>query len=49
MWNDKEINIKWPKIDGIQEYLTSEKDSKWPTLNELRSEGLFQEYRIEKK
>ena len=48
MWNDKEINIKWPKIDGIQEYLTSEKDSKWPTLNELRSEGLFQEYRIEK-
>lgn len=49
MWNDKDINIKWPKIEGIQEYLTSEKDTKWPTLNELKSRGLFQEYRIENK
>ena len=33
MWNDKDINIKWP-YDG--EILLSEKDKKHPTLKESK-------------
>lgn len=38
-WDDPEIGIVWPEVPGMshQEYLTSEKDSKWPSLAELRN------------
>lgn len=41
-WNDKDVNIKWP-MDDIkeEELLTSPKDSKWPSLEELRKTDLF--------
>ena len=41
-WNDKEVAIEWP-LENIDkdELLTSEKDGKWPTLNELRKTDLF--------
>jgi len=41
-WNDKEVGIEWP-MENIkkEELLTSEKDSKWPTLQELRKTDLF--------
>ncbi len=42
-WNDKDVNINWP-IEKINkdELLTSEKDTKWPTLKELRNTNLFE-------
>lgn len=45
MWNDKEVNIIWPEIPGIEtnNYLTSEKDEKWPSLKELRQTDLFKD------
>ena len=41
-WNDKDVAIEWP-MENIkeEELLTSEKDSKWPTLEELRKTDLF--------
>ena len=47
-WKDKDVNIKWPEVNGItpEKYLTAEKDSKWPTLKELKNTDLFEEYRI---
>ena len=41
-WNDKEVAIEWP-MENIkeEELLTSEKDSKWPTLEEIRKTDLF--------
>ena len=41
-WNDKDVAIEWP-LENIDkdELLTSEKDGKWPTLNELRKIDLF--------
>lgn len=41
-WNDKDVAIEWP-LENINkdELLTSEKDAKWPTLNELRKTDLF--------
>ena len=43
-WNDKDVNIKWP-MDDIkeEELLTSPKDSKWPSLEELRKTDLFKD------
>ena len=42
-WDDKEIGIIWPEIKGLkkEEYLTSEKDGKWPSLSELKKMKLF--------
>ena len=41
-WNDKDVNIDWPFGDmKIDDLLTSEKDAKWPTLEELRKTDLF--------
>ena len=42
-WDDKDIGIIWPEVKGMkpQEYLTSEKDGKWPSLEELRITDLF--------
>lgn len=42
-WDDPEIGIVWPEIPGVgrEDYLTSEKDGKWPTLAELRNTDLF--------
>ncbi|MCI8276764.1 MAG: dTDP-4-keto-6-deoxy-D-glucose epimerase, partial [Clostridia bacterium] len=42
-WNDPEIGIIWPEIKGMkpEEYLTSEKDGLWPTLEELKNTDLF--------
>ena len=34
MWNDPDINIKWP-LDGIENILLSEKDKIHPNLKEL--------------
>lgn len=41
-WNDKDVAINWP-LENIKEdeLLTSEKDGKWPTLEELRKTDLF--------
>ena len=43
-WNDPDVGIKWPEVPGMkpEEYLTSEKDALWPTLNELKNSDLFQ-------
>ena len=42
IWNDKDVAIDWPMLDMKEEdLLTSEKDSKWPTLEELRKTDLF--------
>ena len=48
-WDDPEIGIIWPEVEGItpQEYLTSEKDGKWPTLAELKETNLFKNLRME--
>jgi len=42
-WNDPEIGIVWPEVPGMkpEEYLTSEKDALWPTLEELKKTDLF--------
>ena len=47
-WNDKDVNIEWPEVNGVtpEQYLTSEKDGKWPTLKELKNTNLFEEYRV---
>ena len=47
-WDDPDIGIVWPEVPGMtpEEYLTSEKDGKWPTLNELKNTDLFEKYRI---
>ena len=44
MWNDPQIGIVWPMedIDG-SELLTSPKDSKWPTIEELKQTDLFKD------
>ena len=41
-WNDKDVAIEWP-MENIKEdeLLTSEKDSKWPKLEELKNTDLF--------
>ncbi len=42
-WNDKEVGIEWPLGDmAVEDLLTSEKDAKWPSLEELRKTDLFQ-------
>ena len=42
-WNDKDVNIDWPLGDmKVGDLLTSEKDAKWPTLEELKETDLFQ-------
>lgn len=40
-WDDKEVGIIWPEIQGIkkEDYITSEKDRNWPTLEELKRNG----------
>ena len=41
-WDDKDVNIDWPLGDmKIGDLLTSEKDAKWPSLEELRKTDLF--------
>ena len=42
-WNDEDVNIVWPQVPGMkpEEYLTSEKDGKWPSLKEIRETDLF--------
>jgi dTDP-4-dehydrorhamnose 3,5-epimerase len=37
LWNDREINIKWP----IAQPILSPKDSLYPTLNEIENDKLF--------
>ena len=42
MWNDPDVAIDWPLGNiKVEELLTSEKDSKWPSLQELRKTDLF--------
>ena len=47
-WDDEDVNISWPEIEGMgkEDYLTSEKDGKWPSLKELSQTDLYEEYRI---
>lgn len=47
-WNDEKVGIIWPEIEGMnkEDYLTSDKDSKWPSLEELKNTDLFREYEI---
>ena len=42
-WDDKDVGIIWPEVPGMkpEEYLTSEKDAKWPSLEELKNTDLF--------
>ena len=42
-WNDSEVGIVWPEVPGMkpEEYLTSEKDGKWPSLEELRNTDII--------
>ena len=43
-WNDKDVAINWPLGDmKIIDLLTSEKDSEWPTLEELKKTDLFKD------
>ncbi len=43
-WNDKDVAINWPLGDmKITDLLTSEKDSEWPTLEELKKTDLFKD------
>ena len=48
-WNDENVGIVWPEVGGITkgEYLTSEKDSKWPSLSDIKETDLFEEYRVD--
>lgn len=41
-WNDEQVGICWP-LENIskEELLTSEKDGKWPSLEELKNTNLF--------
>ena len=41
-WNDPDVKIEWP-IENmkITDLITSEKDTKWPTLKELKKIDLF--------
>ena len=42
MWNDPDVGIDWPLRDmKLEDLLTSEKDTKWPSLKELRKTNLF--------
>ena len=47
-WDDEDVNIAWPDVEGLEkgEFLTSEKDGKWPSLKELSQSDLYEEYRI---
>jgi len=41
-WNDPDVAIEWPLGDMKEsDLLTSEKDSKWPSLKELKNTNLF--------
>ncbi len=41
-WNDPDVAINWPMGNmQISDLLTSEKDSKWPSLKELSKTDLF--------
>lgn len=42
LWNDKDVNIKWP-LDGIDEILLSEKDKVQKTLKELNVPFIYEE------
>ncbi len=42
-WNDVDVAINWPMGDlKVEDLITSEKDSKWPSLKELKETDLFQ-------
>ena len=49
MWNDPDVAIEWPDVPGMSpnEYLTSEKDAKWPSLQELKETDLFKQFKID--
>lgn len=49
MWNDPDVGIEWPDVPGMSpnEYLTSEKDAKWPSLKELKETNLFEQFKID--
>ena len=43
------LAINWPIGDmAVEDLLTSEKDGKWPSLEELKKTELFKNLRVEK-
>ena len=44
-WDDKDVGIVWPEVPGMkpEEYLKSEKDSKWSSLKEIKDTDLFKD------
>ena len=43
-WNDADVAIDWPFGDiNPKDLLTSEKDAKWPSLNELKETDLYKD------
>ena len=41
IWDDKDINIKWPALDISTSIILSDKDKKGKKLCELKGEDLF--------
>lgn len=39
LYSDKDIGIEWPKVDA--EILTSEKDTKWQTLEQFKNSDIW--------
>ena len=41
-WNDPDVGIEWPLGNmKVSDLITSEKDAKWPSLEELKETDLF--------
>ena len=41
VWNDPDINIKWPLISNLEKYILSEKDKAFPSLSNQLKSNLF--------
>lgn len=48
-WDDEDVGIVWPEVEEMtkEDYLTSEKDVKWPSLKELKNTDLFEKYKLQ--
>jgi dTDP-4-dehydrorhamnose 3,5-epimerase len=41
LWNDPDVGIRWPKIDGVEMPQLSNKDAQAPRLKDISSDRLF--------